>query len=115
MLPVHQEKLDRHDGGCTCGAHTLGRSLCGLHRDAFLAKALSSIETIKFVADGVVSLEHYYRYGIYSGVTQRGAPGEHVAQRQPMRVHFVVIQRARVLLGPSVEDARVVRRAGQAR
>ena len=47
-----------------------------VHRDAFLAKALSSIETKKFVADGVVSLEHYYRYGIYSGVPLLFCPAE---------------------------------------
>ena len=47
-----------------------------VHRDAFLAKALSSIKTKKFVADGVVSLEHYYRYGIYSGVPLLFCPAE---------------------------------------
>jgi hypothetical protein len=47
-----------------------------VHRDAFLAKAMSSKETKRLVADGVVTLEHYYKYSIYSGVPLLFCPAE---------------------------------------
>ena len=46
-----------------------------VHRDAFLAKARASKDTKNFIADGVVALEHYYRYGLY-GVPLLFCPAE---------------------------------------